>query len=142
MAVSADTDARRDALVERMLAAKLGLMDLATIHIGERLGFYTALAKEPGLTSSELAQRTGTDERSVREWLECQAVGELLEVDDPAAAPGERRYTLPRRHGRRRRPLRRRRPRGTGGDQPPGVHPPALRRVAPRNAGRPRAPAG
>jgi SAM-dependent methyltransferase len=94
MAVS--TEARRDALVERMLAAKIGLMDLATIHIGERLGLYAALANAPaGVTSAELAARTGTDERSVREWLEHQAVGELLEVDDPDAAPGERRYSLP-----------------------------------------------
>ena len=73
-------------------------MDLATIHIGDRLGLYDALAKEPGLTSAQLAERTGTDERSVREWLEHQAVGELLDVDDAAAAAAERRYSLPEGH--------------------------------------------
>ena len=96
MAVS--TDAQRDALVERLFAAKLGLMDLAIIHIGERLGLYAALAKEPGLTSAELAERTGTDERSVREWLEHQAVGGLLDVADADAPAAERRYSLPEAH--------------------------------------------
>jgi 2-polyprenyl-3-methyl-5-hydroxy-6-metoxy-1,4-benzoquinol methylase len=51
----------------------------ATYHagmvvIGERLGLYKALAGQ-AMTSVELAQRTGTDERYVREWLSSQAAG-------------------------------------------------------------------
>jgi hypothetical protein len=42
-------------------------------------------------TSSELAARTGTAERYVREWLEQQAVAGFLVVDDPEAEPTERR---------------------------------------------------
>ena len=38
------------------------------------------------------------DERYVREWLEHQAVGGILEVDDAAAAPDERRYRIPAGH--------------------------------------------
>ena len=44
------------------------------VVIGERLGLYKALAEHPA-TSSELATRTGTDERYVREWLASQAAG-------------------------------------------------------------------
>jgi SAM-dependent methyltransferase len=41
---------------------------------------------------------TGTAERYVREWLEQQAVAGFLTVDDPEAAPEQRRYGLPRAH--------------------------------------------
>ncbi len=51
----------------------------ATVHagmvvIGEKLGLYKALADGP-LTSAELAAKTQTDERYVREWLASQAAG-------------------------------------------------------------------
>jgi ubiquinone/menaquinone biosynthesis C-methylase UbiE len=51
----------------------------ASVHtglvvIGERLGLYKALA-EGELNSAELAAKTGTDERYVREWLGSQAAG-------------------------------------------------------------------
>ena len=36
--------------------------------------------------------------RYAREWLEHQAVGAILDVDDVAAAPDDRRYTLPAAH--------------------------------------------
>ena len=44
------------------------------VVIGERLGLYKALATGP-MTSSELAAKTSTDERYVREWLASQAAG-------------------------------------------------------------------
>jgi len=44
------------------------------VVIGEKLGLYKALADGP-LDSSELAAKTGTDERYVREWLGSQAAG-------------------------------------------------------------------
>jgi SAM-dependent methyltransferase len=44
------------------------------VVIGEKLGLYKALAEGP-LSSSELAAKTGTDERYVREWLGSQAAG-------------------------------------------------------------------
>ena len=50
------------------------------ICIGDELGFYKALAREP-LTSAELASRTGTSERYVREWLANQAAGGYVEYD-------------------------------------------------------------
>jgi ubiquinone/menaquinone biosynthesis C-methylase UbiE len=50
------------------------------------------------VTSGELAERTGTAERYVREWLEHHAAGGLLEVDDTAADPRQRRFRLPAAH--------------------------------------------
>jgi hypothetical protein len=44
------------------------------VVIGEKLGLYKALAEGP-LDSAELAARTNTDERYVREWLGSQAAG-------------------------------------------------------------------
>jgi SAM-dependent methyltransferase len=44
------------------------------VVIGEKLGLYKALAEGP-LNSAELAARTNTDERYVREWLGSQAAG-------------------------------------------------------------------
>jgi SAM-dependent methyltransferase len=65
----------------------------ATFHaglvvIGESLGLYKALAGE-ALTPAELAERTGTDERYVREWLNSQAAGEYVQYD-----PSAGRYSL------------------------------------------------
>ena len=53
------------------------------VVIGERLGLYKALAKGP-MTSAELAERTSTDERYVREWLASQAAGGYVTYDEGA----------------------------------------------------------
>ena len=53
------------------------------ISLGDELGLYRELAKGP-LTSIELASRTGTDERYIREWLANQASGGYVDYD-PAA---------------------------------------------------------
>jgi len=50
------------------------------ISVGDELGLYKALAQGP-LTSAELASRTGTCERYVREWLANQAAGGYVEYD-------------------------------------------------------------
>jgi SAM-dependent methyltransferase len=44
------------------------------VVIGEKLGLYKALAEGP-VNSAELAAKTKTDERYVREWLSSQAAG-------------------------------------------------------------------
>jgi SAM-dependent methyltransferase len=76
----------------------LAALELYTVYLGERLGLYRALADGGPATSAELAARTGTVERYVREWLEHHAAGGLLAVDDPAAAALARRYRLPPEH--------------------------------------------
>ena len=57
----------------------------AAVHAGmvvirERLGLYKALAAQP-MTSAELAAKTKTDERYVREWLASQAAGGYVTYD-------------------------------------------------------------
>ncbi|MGH7818685.1 MAG: class I SAM-dependent methyltransferase, partial [Candidatus Binatia bacterium] len=51
------------------------------IHIGDKLGLYKAMAGAGPLTPAELAQRTGTAERYVREWLSNQAAGGYVAYD-------------------------------------------------------------
>jgi SAM-dependent methyltransferase len=51
------------------------------VVIGEKLGLYKALVAEP-LTSAELAAKTKTDERYVREWLGSQAAGGYVTYDE------------------------------------------------------------
>jgi len=89
---------RTKALRERLFGNALGALELYTIYLGERLGLYRALAEGGAATSSQLAVRTGTSERYVREWLEHHAASELLAVDDPRAEPLARRYWLPPEH--------------------------------------------
>lgn len=50
-------------------------------YIGLKLGLYEALADSGGLTPAELAQKTGTNERYVREWLINQASGDYVHYD-------------------------------------------------------------
>jgi SAM-dependent methyltransferase len=86
------------ALGERLFQDAVGALELFTIYLGERLGLYRALATGGAATSAELAERTRTAERYIREWLEHHAASGLLEVDDPAADPLARRYRLPPAH--------------------------------------------
>jgi SAM-dependent methyltransferase len=87
-----------EALVERIFTASIGALELGAVHVGYRLGFYKSLAEDGAATPGELAARTGTAARYVREWLEQQAVAGLLSVDDAGADATERRYSLPAEH--------------------------------------------
>ncbi len=52
------------------------------VYIGLKLGLYDALANSDGLTPAELATKTKTTERYVREWLLNQAASGYVEYDD------------------------------------------------------------
>lgn len=56
----------------------------ALVGIGDALGLYKTLAGQGGLTPGELAKRTGTDERYVREWLCAQAAAGYVDYDAAA----------------------------------------------------------
>src|SRR5207247_1978567 len=56
-------------------------MSTALVLIGDKLGLYKAMAKAGPLSVSELAARTGTVERYVREWLANQAAGGNVTYD-------------------------------------------------------------
>jgi 2-polyprenyl-3-methyl-5-hydroxy-6-metoxy-1,4-benzoquinol methylase len=65
-------------------------LNAALVVMGDKLGLYRALAGAGPLAPAELAQRTGTAERYVREWLNAQAAGGYVEYDRDSG-----RYTLP-----------------------------------------------
>jgi ubiquinone/menaquinone biosynthesis C-methylase UbiE len=86
------------ALAERVFDASNATMELASIHLGHRLGLYHALDEPGPATAAELARRTGTDTRYVREWLEQQAVAGILECANPDAGADDRRFAIPAGH--------------------------------------------
>jgi SAM-dependent methyltransferase len=65
-------------------------MNAALVIIGDKLGLYKAMAGAGPMTSAELAAKTGTAERYVREWLAAQAAGGLVTYDSTT-----QKYTLP-----------------------------------------------
>src|SRR3954453_5315452 len=65
-------------------------LNTALVVMGDRLGLYRALAGAGPLSPAELARRTGTAERYVREWLNAQAAGGYVEYEADSG-----RYTLP-----------------------------------------------
>ncbi|WP_258726865.1 class I SAM-dependent methyltransferase [Cellulomonas sp. NS3] len=88
-------DAPAAAFADRVLAAALGSLEITAIHLGERLGWYRALADDGPLTSTELAVLTGTVERYAREWLEQQSVNGYVEALDGAEVDASwRRFRL------------------------------------------------
>ncbi len=68
------------------------------VVIGEKLGLYKALASGP-MTSAELAAKTQTDERYLREWLASQAAGGYITYDEATnrfSLTEEQAFTLAR----------------------------------------------
>lgn len=51
----------------------------ALILIGDKLGLYRAMADGTPVTPAELASRTGTAERYIREWLNANAAGNYVQ---------------------------------------------------------------
>lgn len=86
----------RDAFADRLFRSALGYFDILSIHLGQRLGLYPALAAAGPTTSGELAERAGVAERYAREWLEQQVTAGILRADVPADGPP--RFELPAGH--------------------------------------------
>lgn len=79
-----------DQLLGRFVVDMGATLHAAMVMIGEKLGLYKALAAGEPLTSAELAAKTETSERYVREWLASQAAGGYVTYD---AATGHYRLT-------------------------------------------------
>lgn len=83
--------------VERFVGQVVGdvgaTVSSALAHIGHRLGLYRAMSGAGPLTPSDLAERTGTHVRYVREWLNNQAAGGYV-----AFRPTDDTYELPTEH--------------------------------------------
>lgn len=83
-----------NAFVGKMLGDLGAAASAVLILIGDKLGLYRELGKGNALTSDELAQRTGTVERYVREWLANQAASGYVDYD-----PETQRFSLPPEQG-------------------------------------------
>jgi hypothetical protein len=57
----------------------------ALVLLGDRLGLFKAMQAGDRLTAGELAQRTGTHERYIREWLAAQAAAGYVDYDADTA---------------------------------------------------------
>ena len=69
-----------------------GVLNGAMVVLGDRLGLYQAMAGAGAMTATELAGRTGTAERYVREWLSAQAARGYVTYE------GDGRFSLPDEH--------------------------------------------
>jgi SAM-dependent methyltransferase len=97
--MSADAIAQqRDAFIERFFRFASGTFNIFAIYVGDRLGYYRALAESGPFTAAQLAAHTSTHERYAREWLEQQTVAGILEVEDENQGPETRRFRLPPGH--------------------------------------------
>src|SRR3954451_21752734 len=76
-------------VVTDLAAAMAGVMT----NLGHKLGLYRAMAEGESITSGELALRTSTNERSVREWLHGQVAGGYVRFDAES-----NQYSLPAEH--------------------------------------------
>jgi 2-polyprenyl-3-methyl-5-hydroxy-6-metoxy-1,4-benzoquinol methylase len=63
------------------------------ISIGHRLGLFDRMAELPPLTSQEIADAVGMNERYIREWLGAMVTGGIVEYDE-----NEKKYKLPAEH--------------------------------------------
>jgi 2-polyprenyl-3-methyl-5-hydroxy-6-metoxy-1,4-benzoquinol methylase len=86
-------ESRVEAFVLRIVDEIGAAMNVPLTVIGFRLGLYKAMADGEPTTPEELAERTGTHERYVREWLAGQAAGGYVEYDAETAT-----YRLPAEH--------------------------------------------
>ncbi|HTI00630.1 MAG TPA: class I SAM-dependent methyltransferase [Acidisoma sp.] len=78
-----------NALVGRMVGDLGAIGTGALVVLGDRLGLFKAMREAGSLTAAQLAARTGTHERYVREWLSAQAAAAYIEYD-----PGTDRFHL------------------------------------------------
>jgi 2-polyprenyl-3-methyl-5-hydroxy-6-metoxy-1,4-benzoquinol methylase len=70
-----------NAMLGRMVGDLGAVASGALVVLGDRLGFYRAMRDGNRITAAELAKRTGTHERYVREWLAAQAASGYIDYD-------------------------------------------------------------
>jgi SAM-dependent methyltransferase len=68
-------------------------LNAALVVLGDKLGWYDALAAHGPMTADALAEAAGTALPYTREWLNAQAAGAFVDYD-----PATGRYTLPPEH--------------------------------------------
>ena len=69
-----------EAFVGKFVTDLGAVMHAATVVVGDQLGLYKSLAEGPA-TAEQLAKRTQTDPRYLKEWLSAQAASGYIEYD-------------------------------------------------------------
>lgn len=90
MAPTAIDETKLEAFMGQFVQDLGAALSVATVMIGDKLGLCKAMADGNPVTPRELAERTGTDERYVREWLSSQAASGYATYD-----PATERFALP-----------------------------------------------
>lgn len=86
-------EAKVEAFLGQLVTEAGAAVNAALVRIGDELGLYRAMADSQPVTAADVAARTQTHERYVREWLNAQAAGGFVTYD-----PSTDRYTLPAEH--------------------------------------------
>lgn len=90
MATTTIDESRLEAFLGQAVVDLAAAFSAPLVRLGARLGLYRALAEGGPATPAELAARTGTEPRMVRDWLGNQAAGRYVTYDATAG-----RYALP-----------------------------------------------
>ncbi|HEY6512436.1 MAG TPA: class I SAM-dependent methyltransferase [Burkholderiaceae bacterium] len=77
----ADPD-KLNAFLGRMVGDLGAIATGALVLLGDRLGLFQAMRSGEPMSADVLAERTGTHERYVREWLAAQAAAGYVDLDD------------------------------------------------------------
>jgi len=91
MAVTDIDEAKLEAFVGHVATELGAAVNAALVLIGDELGLFRAMADGQPVSPEELAARTGTQERYVREWLAAQAASGFVIL-------AEAGYVLPPEH--------------------------------------------
>jgi 2-polyprenyl-3-methyl-5-hydroxy-6-metoxy-1,4-benzoquinol methylase len=83
-------EAKLNSFMEKVVGDMGAAMHAALIVIGDKLGLFRSMAGAGPLTPAELAAKTQTSERYVREWLNANAASGFVTYDRAT-----NRYTLP-----------------------------------------------
>jgi SAM-dependent methyltransferase len=90
MAANAIDEQKLEAFMGQFVQDLGAALSVATVMLGDKLGLYKAMADGTPVSPAELAERTHTDERYVREWLSSQAASGYVAYD-----AASERFTLP-----------------------------------------------
>src|SRR6185369_15457812 len=83
-------EAKLNAFMQRAVGDMGAAIHAVLIMLGDRLGLFKAMGDSVPVTPAELAKRTGTHERYVREWLNANAASGYINYDSEKGT-----YTLP-----------------------------------------------
>src|SRR5262245_23106494 len=93
MAITDIDQSKLEAFIAHAATEAGAALNAALVTLGDELGLYRAMADGQPVSPAQLAERTGTLERYLREWLNTQAASGFVVYDEDADA-----YVLPPEH--------------------------------------------